>query len=424
MAKDEVQLVYDLRTDLGDIAETEWDAVELIRALERANSDLSRFLPRELIFDLALTSTIIEDDVMIDLSDYIDEDDGMEGFIRVHRVEYPTGQVPQSFVSFDVFGQMLIITGMAESAGQQQLKAGDTIRIYYDAPHVLADDDEPGTCPPFLENTMIMAASAYALFQRALDMIHQADSDFTLSRTALTNAGTALAKVATYLEDNTNEDSKYWLTKITTDIAGLRTAVLADLDPLNAYLDSVADDLDAADDVIADYMGTTNYLDGGTEPDVKAYLESGDALLNTIADGGEGQEVAHAYRQYAQTVKDALIAPHEENRRMLYQNAVARTNAAMIYAQGAAQRLSNLRSYIEQADAWGMIAQRFIAEAEQRLADSIQYNNIALHNIELANRLKEQAEARRDEAWSIWRDRKQYIGDFSQAPVRQMQQYS
>jgi len=423
MAKDEVQLIYDLRTDLGDIPETEWDAVELIRALERANSDLSRFLPRELIFDLELTSTIIEDDVMVDLSDYIDEDDGMEGFIRVHRVEYPTGQVPQSFVNFDVFGQMLVITGMSESEGQQALLAGDTIRIYYDAPHVLADDDEPGTCPPFLENTMIMAAGAYALFQRALDMIHLADTDFASARTALTTAATALAKVATYLEDNSDEDSVFWLTKITTDIAGLRTAVLADLDPLNSYLDAVASDLTAADGVINDYMGTTNYLDGGTEPDIKAYLESGDALLNTIADGGEGQEVSHAYRQYAQTVKDSLIATHENNRRMLYQNAVARTNAAMIYAQGAAQRLSNLRSYIEQAEGWGSIAARFIAEAEQRLADSIQYNNIATGNMELANRLKEQAIARRDEAWSIWRDRKQYIGDFSQAPVRQMPQY-
>ena len=203
----------------------------------------------------------------------------------------------------------------------------------------------------------------------------------------------------------------------------MRTAVLADLDPLNSYLDAVASDLTAADGVINDYMGTTNYLDGGTEPDIKAYLESGDALLNTIADGGEGQEVSHAYRQYAQTVKDSLIATHENNRRMLYQNAVARTNAAMIYAQGAAQRLSNLRSYIEQAEGWGSIAARFIAEAEQRLADSIQYNNIATGNMELANRLKEQAIARRDEAWSIWRDRKQYIGDFSQAPVRQMPQY-
>ena len=420
MAKDEVQLVYDLRTDLGDIAETEWDAVELIRALERGLSDLSRFLPRELIFDLTLTSTIIEDKVMIDLDDYIDEDDGMEGFIRVHRVEYPTGQVPQKFVNFDVFGHMLTITGLEESGSQEALAASNEIRIYYLAPHIAADDDEPGTCPPFLENTLLLAAGAYALFQRGLDMLHQADADFVLARTALTNAGTALAKVATYLEDNSDEDSEHWLTKITTDIAGLRTAFLTAVDALNAHLDLVAGDLTAADNIRAEYLTTTNYLDGGSEPDVKQYLTTGDALLNTIADGAEGQGVPLAYARYAEVTRSALISPFEEDRKLLAHNATARTNAAMIYAQEAAQRLSNLRSYIEQADAWGMIAQRFINEAEQRLADSIQYVNTANNNIVLADKLKEHAVTRRDEAWAIWRDRKQYIGDFTSSSVRQM----
>lgn len=418
--KDLLTMKSDLRKDLADTGETEWEATELERAIEKSLADLSRFVPRELIFDLTLTSTIIEDDVMIDLDDYIDVTDCMSGFIRVNRVEYPTGQVPQHFVSFEVFGHMLMITGDVESGTQQTLSAGDTLRIYYDAPHVMAEDDLPGTCPPFLDNTVLLAASAYAMFQKALDYIHQSNTDFTSARTALTNAATALAKVATYLENNTNEDSKYWLTKITTDIAGLRTAALTDLDALNAYLDSVATDLAAAD-AANGYIAT--YVEGDTAPAVDKYLDDGDALLNTIADGGEGQEVPDTYRKFAQTVYDAIVRPEEENRRMLYQNAVARTNAAMIYAQGAAQRLSNLRSYIEQAEGWGAIASRFIAEAEQRLADSIQYNNIAVNNMTLADKLKEHALERRNEAWSIWRDRTQWIGDFSAAPVRQLTQY-
>ena len=419
--KDLTQALIDLRVDLGDVAETEWEAADLERAIERALSDLSRFLPREQIFDLTLSSTNISDKVMVDLSDYIDADDGMVGFIRVHRIEYPTGNVPQTFVSFDTFANMLIITGLEESTGQEQLSAGKTLRIYYDAPHVMPEDDEPGTCPIFLENTWILAASAYALFQKALDYIHQANASFTLAGTALTNAATALAKVATYLENNTNEDSKYWLTKITTDIANLRTATITSLDALNTYLDAVAADLTAAD---AAYDYLASYVTGSTAPGVAKYLGDGDAYLNAIADGGEGQEVPHAYRQYAQTVADGMVAPLQRHRELLAQNATSRTNAAMIYAQEAAQRLSNLRSYIEQADGWGTIAQRFIAEAEQRLADSIQYNNVANSNMTMAKEMRDQATARRDEAWSIWRDRKQYIGDFSQAPVRQMPQYT
>lgn len=418
--KDLLTLKNDLRIDLGDVAEVAWEATELERAVERALADLSRFLPRELIFDLTLTNTIIEDKVMIDLSNYIDVEDCIEGFIRVHRVEYPTGNVPQSFVNWDVFGQKLIITGLEESSGQSALSAGQVLRIYYLAPHKMAEDDLEGTCPPFLDNTVLLAASAYALFQRALDMLHQSDTDFVSARTALTNAATALAKVTTYLEDNTNEDSKHWLTKITTDIAGLRTAILEAADQANAYLDAVEGDLTAADAANA-YLAT--YVTGSTAPAVKKYLEDGDAYLNAIADGGEGQEVPHAYRQYAQTVRDGIVAPQEENRRFLVQNATVRTNAAMIYAQEAAQRLSNLRSYIEQADAWGTIATRFMSEAEQWLADSIQYVNTANSNIALADKFKEHATTRRDEAWTIWRDRKQYIGDFTQSSVRQMAQY-
>lgn len=419
MAKDLTAILQNLRTDLSDVAEEEWEATELERSVERAVSDLSRFVPRELIFDLTLTSDIIEDKVMIDLSDYINEDDGMEELIRVQRVEFPTDQVPQVFCQFDIFAKMLTITGFGEAEGQEALSAQE-IRIYYDSPHVMPEDDEPGTIPVFLENTVILAAAAYALFQRALNYIQQSGTDFASARTALTSASTALAKVTTYLEDNTNEDSKHWLTKITTDIAGLRTAILAAVDACNAYLDSVAGDLTAADTVKADYMGTTNYLDGGSAPDVKKYLDDGDALLNTIADGAEQQGVPLAYAQYAAVTRSALIAPFEEDRRFLAQNATSRTNAAMIYAQEAAQRLSNLRSYIEQAGAWGRIAAGFIAEAEQRLADSIQYANIANYNMQLADRFREQAVERRNEAWSIWRDRTQYIGDFSGSSVRQM----
>ena len=420
MAKDEVQMLYDLRTDLGDIGETEWDTVELQRAIERSHSDLSRFLPRELEYEITLSSTNLENDVRIDLTDYINADGGMEEVIRIHKVEYPTDHVPQHFVSFDYFANILTITGLEESEGQSNLSEGQVIRIYYDSPHEPPDDDEPGTCPVFLENTVLLAAGAYALFQKAMDYLHQANTDFTSARSALTNAATALAKVATYLENNSNEDSKYWLTKITTDIAGLRTAILTAVDQCNSYLDSVATDLSAADSANG-YLAT--YITGTSAPAVKKYLDDGDAYLNQIADGGEGQEVPHAYRQYAQTVADSIGRYQERDRELLADNAVKRTNAAMIYAQEAAQRLSNLRSYIEQADAWGTIAQRFISEAEQRLADSIQYNNIATNNMELAARFKDQATERRNEAWSIWRDRTQYIGDFSSAPVRQMPQY-
>jgi len=417
MGKDLTTLITALRTDLSDISEGAWLATELERAIERAIADLSRFLPRELTFDIVLDSDNIEDKVTVDLSNYIDAIDGMAGFIRVRQVEYPAGSVPQVFCNFNLFGQLLTITGHGESSGQAQLAEGETLRIYYDAPHIMADDDEPGTTPAFLDNTVLLAASAYALFQRALNFMHQADTDFGSARTALTAATTALAKVATYLEDNEDEDSVFWLTKITTDIANLRSATEAAMNGANDYLDAVAGDLSDAD-AANTYLAT--YVDNSSAPSVKKYLTDGALQLNKIADGGEGAEVPLSYREYARSVRDSLVTPHERNRELLAQNATARTNAAMIYAQEAAQRLSNLRSYMEQSGAWGDIAKTFINEAEQRLADSMQYNNIATNNMTLAGKFQEQATERRNEAWSIWRDRTQYIGDFTQSSIRQM----
>jgi len=549
----------DLRTDLSDISEDEWTATELERAVEKSVSDLSRFLPRQLTFDITLTSDIIENYHTIDLNDYIDEVDGMAGFIRVHQVEYPANKNPQCFVSFVVFANLLTITGLSEVEGQGALSSGNVLRIYYEAPHTMPEDEEPGSSPPFLDNTIILAASAYALFQRALNYIQQSGTDYASARTALSSADTAqtavgtaltnlkkyldnnsekdaigvlkdifddaadlrtaiataldaaaaeiasgdpgtnitnmlvdadaeLDKVSTYLEDNTNEDAVYWLTKLTTDIAGLRTAVGTALDALNTYLDGVATDLSAADGAKEDYMGTdNNYVDGGVVPDVSKYLTLGDDKLNTLNEGGEGQEVPLAYAEYARYVRENLVSPHEKNRELLAQNATSRTNAAMIYAQEAAQRLSNLRSYIEQAAGWSdiargfldkagkyvdmanqlanaesiivnraasyigeaesrinnlrsyieqadkyvMVSSTFAREAEDRIADintylqeAAQYESIASANLTLADKFKEHAMERRDEAWTIWRDRTNLIGDFSYSSRRQMGNYS
>lgn len=412
-----LRLISDLRLDLKDDSNL-WSPDELERAITKSISDLSRFLPRELILDITLASDDITDYVSIDLAGYINADDGMEGMIRVRRVEYPTGEIPQSFCQHDVFGTLLTITGMGESSEQERLSVGKTIRIYYDAPHIIPSHDEAGSVPAFLDDTILLASSAYALFQYALKFMHQSDVDMTAAGLALAACGVALDKVSVYLTNNAGEDAKSWLTKITTDIANLRTAVSASLNSAQAYLIAVDADTDAADSARANYIPT--YVDGASAPSSKKYLTDGAALLNKIADGGEGQEVPLAYREYARSVAEALVGPHEEDRRLLAQNATLRTNAAMVYAQEVAQRISNLRSYIEQATAWGEIAGMFIREAEQRLAEAVHYSTTGTQAMLLAERFQVIATDRRNEVWSIWRDRTQLIGDYSQSSMRQM----
>ena len=375
-----------------------------------------------------VTISYTKNQTHIDLSSLAD-------FIRVHRVEYPVGNIPQTFCPTELFGKLLSITGMGESEEQQALQDGKQVRVQYDAFHQSPNDYAPGTIPEFLENTILQAAGAYALFVYALKAEHQTLIDLTTARTAIAAAnsaqtalGTAMTNIKKYLDNNTDADAAGVLEDITTDIANLRTAIANALDAANTYMDDVAFDLSNADSAKAEYMGAiANYVGGGTEPDIKAYLEAGDAILNTIATGGEDERTPEVYATFAQIVKNALVAAHEQDRRFYQQDATARTNAALGYVQEAAQRLANLRSYTEQANSYTAIASVFAREAETRAVQVESYLREAAHSIEVAganlsasDRFRTEALERRNEVWGIWRDRKEYIGDFASSAMLQM----
>jgi hypothetical protein len=102
----------------------------------------------------------------------------------------------------------------------------------------------------------------------------------------------------------------------------------------------------------------------------------------------------------------------------------------MNYVQEAAQRLSNLRSYIEQSNSYTAIAAVFAREAEDRiskvnslLAEAAHYVEVAGGNLVTADRFRTEYNQRRVEVDSIWRDRKQYIGDFASSAMLQMPNY-
>ncbi len=352
----------------------------------------------------------------------------LDDFIRVHRCEYPVGEVPQQFVPTELFGRWLSITGEGESDPQPQLAEGRQVRIYYDGTHHPPTDYTPGTCPEFLETTVELAAQAYALFIYSLKCTHQALTDLDTARTAIAAAdaaqaaiGTALTSLKKYLDNNSSDDAESVLGSI--DLSAIVTA----LDAANAYLDSVATDLTNSDNVRDNYMNTTNYVDGGTEPDIKTYLETGDGLLNSITEGGEDERTPEVYATFAQITKNALVAAHEQDRAFYQQDATARTNAALGFVQEAAQRASRARILIDQAAGYQGISTLFAREAEDRIAQIEEYLREAAQSINsaggdltMADRFRTEATERRNEVYNIWRDRKEYIGDFAASSMNQV----
>lgn len=328
--------------------------------------------------------------------------------IRVQRVEYPIGQVPQSFIQGEQFGNTYFIGGSDEYGSQQSIPDKAHVRLYYDAKHVAPNDYAPGTIPEFLEVTVENLANAYALYQYALNHEHLATTAIAAASTSLgaantlhTSLATALGNVKKYLDNNSSADAAGILAAIGTEailttVAGNKDVIKAALDAMNAYLDEVD---------VTDFTGSGN---DGSEPALKA----GEDLINTINVGGEGTSVSLAYKDFALAWQN---------------NAAARTNAASVYGQEAAYRISVWSNYINQSAGYQTIAGVFARQAEAIINEilgyiqqALQYENAAAASIELANGFRLDADERRTEVYSIWRDRKQYIGDFTIGSVRQI----
>jgi len=343
--------------------------------------------------------------------------------VRVRRVEYPVGQVPQSFPTFDVDGKYVFLTG-SDAESQSNMRESEHVRIYYDAQHIPPSNYAPGTIPDFLEGTLMSASEAYALLIYALKQEHQAETDLASLRTALTAAGTAhtalgvaLTNVKKYLDNNSAADAAGILQDITDDIASLRTAISTALDAANAYLDSAASDITNADAIDLDAQGDA----------AGAYLETGDDLINTITVGGENERTPEMYAEYARAWAEGVGSLYIQQRSGYLDNATRRTNAALAYVQEAAQRLRNLSTYIEQSSGYSTIASLFAREAEARLteinsyiATATAYAQSAAGGLALADKYRGEALQLRNEVLSIWGDRKQLIGDYTMGSVKQI----
>lgn len=458
-----------------------YEDAELARCIERSVADLSRFLPREQFYETTLIQTVTAEaftsasahgtyatlanrfikpktetvtdagatttytrdtDYTIDYTNgkittvstgsmavstaykitytkqYLKVDlSSLTDLIRVHRVEYPTYEVPQHFCSFDIFNGMLTIS---DDDGQKALADKEHIVVQYDSYHTIPTSTAAGSYPLFLDNTVLHLASAYAILIYVQKQNLQAETDLASARTALGSATTAqgtltavYANIVKYLNNNSNADAVGLLAAITTDAAALRTAVGTALDAANAYADSVAADLTSADGVWTDL---TAYLTGATAPSMKKYLEDGDDKIDTF---NFGKDAASVYATYAQ-VAGQMVTAYDNKRSGYHNTASARYNAAMVYINEAAQRLTNLSSYIQQSEAYTAVAQTFTKEAEtivQQVYQYIQQANLYItasdRAVSLASKLSVEASNRRSEVYSIWSDRKQYIGQLA-----------
>ena len=405
----------------------------------------------------------------------------LKDLIRIDRVEYPTGQVPQEYASLEVFNKILILKG---SARESQSKVSDEYHavLYYMAEHFPPAASAPGSYPGFLSFTVELAAAAYALFMKAAQYEHQAATDFAAARTILTGTintattGThalakvaldkaavllvastgkidlALTKVATYLETNTNYAAKLLLEDITT---ALHTAVATAAGHGDAVLTQLSEALSISEsDINAVYTEQQKFLltsGGYTGAIAQTLLAAGDDFINAVP---LGSRVPENYREYAEAAAKladiagqvgnnlASLAYAESNRlSAIAQSMSAAAQSLQAAVNSASVLVENNRSYREEAQAWIAIAEAFVAEASQWIAavnaavseamgrvaeidryltEAQQYAQIAEGNMRLAEVFRIEAAERRNEAWTIWRSPPEYSPMYTLSAGRQV----
>jgi hypothetical protein len=287
--------------------------------------------------------------VEIDLTSIISD------LIRVERVEYPSGQVPQSHASIELWGNILTVTGGQES--QAEISDEEHLVIKYLIPHSAPSTQSPGSVPPHLDTTIELAASAYALFMHALKYELQAVTSLTAVDTSLAasaqysiRAIQVLAEAALALAD----------TQLDTAIGTLMTKV-------GTALDAVATALASSE----------TYLNND-------YLTDGVAYINKLNDGINVPENYASYAQVLTSVGSALVAE------------------AQVFAQEAAVRLSQSDAYREAGRAFVEQANSYISEIDRILQTcQLNYQN-ANGYLALAVQFRDEAIERRNEAWAIW----------------------
>uniref|UniRef100_A0A6M3IGH0 Uncharacterized protein n=1 Tax=viral metagenome TaxID=1070528 RepID=A0A6M3IGH0_9ZZZZ len=327
----------------------------------------------------------------IDLSTIIDD------IIKVERIEYPAGEVPQRFDTPEVWGNILTVTGGIDS--QHDMSDEEHLVIRYLAPHSAPSTQSSGSYPSHMDTVVELAASAYALFMKSLQYEHAAASSLTLLGTTLDYLGTAgasktyiykliddaLAKVITYMETGAT-CAKSPLTIITTKIAVLRDAVETAVGAMETALGKV----------------NTIDLDAATPDSATTVLKKYEDLINTVTNGADVGKLGAEYsRGWAEI-------------------AIARVQQSIAFGQEAASRLDDLRTYIEEAGGWTRIAETFIVEAQTHIAEAntimaeaTQHSNTAQANMLLADKFKEEANERRNEAWTIWQSPNQMSPNYT-----------
>lgn len=155
--------------------------------------------------------------------------------LRVEKVEYPMGNVPQTFCSFRRWGDYLYLTSSSPKDSQAALSANKHVAVWYQSEHTPPTEDSIGSFPEFLDSVLVLSAMANVLDMRVQKLLND----------SVTNSDTVTTSTAAV---------------ITTEIAGI-TAAITSMSAIDTAVTAVETALAAVDTKLTAILATIDAVD-------------------------------------------------------------------------------------------------------------------------------------------------------------------
>ena len=424
------KLTTDIRIEIADREAEIWEADEIVRAIEKAVSLMSRLLFKRDVIETTIVRTISSESLVIANStgtlaykpikadsvtitgkildtDYrinyltgviteigsnlgddtytvsyeldpllLDISTLLPDYIRIDRVEYPAGENPPSTVAFDVKGGFLSInTGT--------LTEDKHLRISYYCKWTPPTTNDDGDYPSHLNDIVIIGAAGEALIFKAEEYTH-------------------LAK-------DTLDDA-------VDVIEGLSAVTFPDAPDISTYLTAAISALTAAADALSDAETTVDSIDAALALADAAfdnlptrvttglgYLTTGAPFINT---GTRGKNVGATYGDYASHVANLLRGHSDEGNGQI---AIANTWEAKAgrqstignsYVNEAVQRIAIISRLLDKYATEATVSNQEVSYYTAQAGKATQLLNISVQYLNTAGRYLASGQAKINEMLS------------------------
>jgi len=371
------KLISDVRLEIADKDRSFWDTDdEIIRAIEKTVSLMSRLLPRKGVVTEELEESWIEGNY-VDISELLPADGRLGD--AIHRVEYPVGRTPPELIPVEVMGNYLWLKTNVP------IRAGESIRIIYQGTWTPPTIAAPGNYPPHLDSVVVIGAAGQALIFKAE---HYTNLSAVTVEKALKTLDELIEIEFPDAPDPETGDLSYFIGKAKDTLVKAQSAfgtALATLGGMSSYLSSGADRIGLLPSAVSAARG---------------HMSTGAPLINKVT---IGDKVGETYGAYA--INEISIARESVQSGVAYAQLAGAVEAkagresiiANGYIQEAVQHLAAIKHHLSIFESEVSLNRNKVEMYRAQLESMSRENNIPSQYLAIAGRCLASGQAKINE---------------------------